>query len=55
MIATFGVVYAIMFGLIELFRAMTPGEGVTLAKSAVYSLVIAAVSAVLLSVFVYLF
>ena len=55
MVATFGIVYAVVFFLIEFFRALTPGEGVTLAKSALYSLAVAAVSAILLTMFVYLF
>ena len=55
MIATFGVVYAIVFGLIELFRTMKKSEKITLAKSALYSSIIAAITAILLTVFVYLF
>lgn len=55
MIATIGVMYAVVFGIIEIFRSMTKNERMSLAKSAGYAAVISAITAIVLAGFVYLF
>lgn len=55
MIATIGVVYALVFGAIELFRSMAKNERLTLAKSAGYAAIISVITAVIVFAIVYLF
>lgn len=55
MIATLGVVYAIVFGIIEVVRSMSKNERMSLAKSATYAAVISAITAIVVAGFVYLF
>lgn len=55
MFATIGVLYAIIFSIIEIVRSMTKNEQMSLVKSAGYAAVISAITAIVLAGFVYLF